>query len=100
MPMFDETCVDCNVTTERLLKKYSPRTQPCPKCGGKTERAWSAPQFHDFYRMTGTTPVGGYVTNNISRDGKPMEIHSHAQLMKACKENGVTPAFGKENRIG
>lgn len=100
MPIYEQYCKKCDYSHEYLSLIVTDVTNPCIKCGGKTEREWSLPAFHDFGQLMHTNELHPYVTSNIRRDGKPIEIRSHAQLEKACRENGVTPAFGKENKIG
>lgn len=100
MPCFDEQCVKCGHVHERILPRYTKKTAKCPDCGGATERLDSAPQFHDFNRIMGTSDAQPFVTRNIHPDGKPLEIRGHKQLQDACKKFGVIHVPEKQNRIG
>lgn len=99
MPIFEATCAKCDETVEFYVPKFTEKNPKCKKCGGKTEREYSVPKFHDFFQLTKTTAVNGYSSPHIGF-GPPAEIRTHKQLADECKKHGVVPAWGKESRLG
>lgn len=79
MPLYEESCEACGIF-EYYASAVTEETRACPTCGGLTERVIS---------LSVPAVFEPFVTRNIARDGSPIEIRSHAQLAKACRENGV-----------
>jgi len=42
MPLYEFQCKKCSYVDEFLLKYGELPEEPCPKCGGKWEKIWSA----------------------------------------------------------
>ncbi len=60
MPIYEYQCVDCGQRIERLQRLDDPGPEACDACGGRMERAVSAPAF----QFKGT---GWYVTDYADR---------------------------------
>ncbi|GAC1635393.1 MAG: hypothetical protein NVS9B14_12570 [Candidatus Acidiferrum sp.] len=43
MPLYEYECVKCGTKTEKIENVSGPHLKKCPKCGGKVERAITAP---------------------------------------------------------
>lgn len=41
MPIYEYTCIECDETSERMLKMDDRDKQTCEKCGYKLYRTWS-----------------------------------------------------------
>ena len=80
MPIYEESCVSCGFKNDRLTFKISTETEPCPECGGSTERLYSLQAIRVF------TP---FRTPHIT--GKPIEIRNDRDLSRICHEHGVVP---------
>jgi predicted nucleic acid-binding Zn ribbon protein len=85
MPTYDFLCeVDKQSLSDVYLATREADNPSCPKCSKPMERILSLGGRH-----VGASAFP-YVTKNIRKDGKPVEVTSEKHLQQLCKENGVT----------
>lgn len=90
----NQHCLSCDWQDEICVEWFV--HPPCPKCGGATERLWSAPRGGHF--VIGDEFVGGRVYHNLGHE--PVRIQSRSELRAVLRARGlqeyVTHAGGVE----
>ena len=98
MPLYEYHCRDCGIAFEALLYgQWREENVDCPRCHSKhLERlpstfssAIRAPK-HGYYRGPCSNPYENFTLQHVrDRDGKPLTVHSYAELKRKEKELGT-----------
>lgn len=62
MPIYEYRCQNCDKVFEKIERSFEEHTEPCPACGGESQRIISNTSFV----LKGT---GWYVTDYCNRNG-------------------------------
>ena len=98
MPLYEYECVKCGRRTEKIEPVVGPHLKKCPLCGGKVERAITAPAI----QFKGS---GWYVTDYAGKsaakdsaaeksDGEKSEKKDTSATESATKEKKETKDSG------
>lgn len=87
MPLYEYECVKCGKRTEKIESVSGPHLKKCPKCGGKVERAVSAPAI----QFKGT---GWYVTDYAGKS--PAKDTASSEKSDGDKKEAPKESAGKE----
>ena len=109
MPIWEMNCGDCGINFEALiLTREHEALLDCPRCHSKhLERlpstfssAIRAPK-HGYYRGPCSNPYENFTLRHVrDRDGKPLTVHSYAELKRKEKELGFIHAASNDDDIG
>ena len=87
MPLYEYECVKCGRRTEKIEPVSGPHLKKCPHCGGRVERAVSAPAI----QFKGT---GWYVTDYAGKSGA--KDPAGAEKSDGDKKEAAKESAGKE----
>lgn len=78
MPIYQIICPECGKQEIYTKETNGLASAPCPVCGKKSPRDWSA--------TVADMPFRSYWTDALSADDKPVHITSRAQEKQLCKQ--------------
>ncbi len=85
MPLYEYECQKCGRRTEKIEPVSGPHLRKCPHCGGKVERAITAPAIQ--FKGSGWY-VTDYAGKSAAKDGGGKE-KSDGEKKEAPKERAV-----------
>ena len=88
MPLYEYECQKCGRRTEKIEPVNGPHLKKCPRCGGKLERAISAPAI----QFKGS---GWYVTDYA---GKSLAKEAGAEKSDGDKKEAPKESAAKETK--
>jgi len=89
VPLYEYECVKCGKRTEKIEPVSGPHLKKCPHCGGKVERAVSAPAI----QFKGT---GWYVTDYAGKS--PAKDFGGTEKSDGDKKEAPKESATKESR--
>jgi len=89
VPLYEYECVKCGKRTEKIEPVSGPHLKKCPHCGGKVERAVSAPAI----QFKGT---GWYVTDYAGKS--PAKDSGGTEKSDGDKKEAPKESATKESR--
>ena len=96
MPLYEYECVKCGKRTEKIEPVNGPHLKKCPKCGGKVERAVSAPAIQ--FKGTGWY-VTDYAGKSPAKDAGSSE-KSDGEKKEAPKESAAKESKDSSDKKG
>ncbi|HET9803023.1 MAG TPA: FmdB family zinc ribbon protein [Candidatus Acidoferrum sp.] len=97
MPLYEYECVKCGKRTEKIEPVNGPHLKKCPKCGGKVERAVSAPAIQ--FKGTGWY-VTDYAGKSPAKDAAASSEKSEGEKKEAPKESAAKESKDSADKKG